>query len=207
MRTRTSGWRPWVPLVDADASPTLDRALDRAHTPTSASGAAKALARHGDPKALAPLVALATAPEPREPERQKEWVDLTESALDGLGELGDPAALPQIIPLLDSKHAALRLQAARALTWCSPGDTLGALRQALQHDDPEVKYHAALGLAYAGDAAATALVFASQADKFLNVDERLAAALALGDARGRPARRVPGRREGRRSESRPFCCC
>ena len=87
-------------------------------------GAAKAFARHGDVRALEPLLALATAPEPLELERRDDWLKLAESALDGLGELGDPAALPHLIPLLDSPRTGIRLQAARALVWVSrPGTT------------------------------------------------------------------------------------
>ena len=74
-------------LVDADALPALAKALDNPH-PDVRLRAAKAFARHGDSRALAPLVALATAAEPEEKERQADWLKLAESALDGLGELG-----------------------------------------------------------------------------------------------------------------------
>ena len=105
---------------------------------------------------------------------------LAEAALEGLGELGDPAALADLIPLLDSPHAPLRKQAARALVWSSRPDTLDTLRLALPHDDPQVKYHAALGLACAGDASVASLVFSDAANKVLGPDEQTAAALALG---------------------------
>jgi ParB family chromosome partitioning protein len=168
-------------LVAADAIPALTEALGSAHGDVRVR-AARALARHGDAQSRAPMLALATAAEPLQSERQKDWLALAEPALIGLGELGDPAALPQMIPLLDSKHAALRQQAARALIWCARADTLAALRQALQHDDPKVKYSAALGLAYAGDPTVTSLVFSKQSDLVLTVLERLAAAMALGPA-------------------------
>ncbi len=168
-------------LVDSDALPALTKALDSTHADVRLR-AAKALARHGDPKALAPLVALATAPEPAEKERQAGWLKLAESALDGLGELGDPTTLTHLIPALDSPHAGIRKQAARALVWVSRPGATDSLRQALQHDDPEVKYHAALGLAYAGDASVSSLVFSEPAGKVLSVGERIAAALALGAA-------------------------
>lgn len=168
-------------LVAADAKPSLAQALENPHADVRLR-AAKALARHGDPKALAPLVALATAPEPLEKERQADWLALAESALDGLGELGDPSPLLHLIPALDSPHAAIRKQAARALVWVARPGATDALRQALQHGDPEVKYHAALGLAYAGDASVSSLVFSDAAAKVLSVGERIAAALALGAA-------------------------
>lgn len=166
-------------LVDADARPALSAAIDSLYADVRLRSA-KALARHGDPMALGPLVALATAPEPTEKEWQANWMKLAESALDGLGELGDPAALLDVIPALDSPHASIRKQAARALVWVAHADGADALRDALQHHDPEVKYHAALGLAFAGDASVSALVFSEPAAKVISVGERIAAALALG---------------------------
>ena len=166
-------------LIDSNALPTLVGALGRPH-PDVRVRAAKALARHGDRRALDPLLDLATAPEPTERERQPDWLGLAESALEGLGELGEPAALADLIPLLDSPHAPLRKQAARALVWSSRPDTLDTLRLALPHDDPQVKYHAALGLACSGDASVASLVFSDEANKVLGPDEQTAAAVALG---------------------------
>src|SRR5262249_61571829 len=56
------------------------------------------------------------------------------------------------------------------------------LRQALQHADPQVKYHAALGLAYAADPLVASLVFSAPAAEVLSKDDQLAAALSLGPA-------------------------
>ena len=168
-------------LVGADAQDALTQALASPHADVRLR-AAKALARHGAPAALAPLLALATAPEPPEKERQADWLALAESALAGLGELGDPAALTALISLLDSPHAALRKQAARALVWVVRPETLAAPREALQHADPVVKYHAALALAYGGDASVAPVVFADEAAKVLSEGDRIAAALALGPA-------------------------
>src|SRR5262249_29100065 len=103
-------------------------------------------------------------------------------ALDGLGELGDSAAQPHIFPYLDSKYSPLRKSAARALVWVAVPQYLEALRQALQHSDNQVKYNAALGLAYAGDASVASLVFSQPASQVLTPDERLIAALTLGPA-------------------------
>ena len=72
---------------------------------------------------------------------------MTATALDGVGRLGDPAALPDVIPHLDSKHEEIRTAAARSLPWLSRLDSLAALRSALQHSDEKVKSLAALGLA------------------------------------------------------------
>jgi ParB family chromosome partitioning protein len=160
------------PLLEAVASPHADVRVR----------AAQALARHGAAEALAPLLALATAPEPAERERQADWLSLVQSALEGLAELGDPAALAALVPLLQSSHASVRRLAARALAWVALPHQLETLRQALQHVDPQVKYHAALGLAYAGDPLVTSLVFSDAAAQVLAKDERLVAAFALGPA-------------------------
>jgi ParB family chromosome partitioning protein len=160
------------PLTDALASPFADVRVV----------AAQALARHGAPQALAPLLALATAPQPPEKERRDDWLALVNAALAGLGELGDSAALASLVPLLRSEHASVRQQAARALTWVALPNHLETLRQALQHDDPQVKYYAALGLALAGDPLVAALVFSEQAQQVLSTAERLAAAFNLGPA-------------------------
>lgn len=165
-------------LVEADARPALAAALGGPHEDVRLR-AARALARHGDPAAREPLLALATTPEPAEDERKKDWAARVEAALDGLGELGDPAALPAIIPLLDSPRPEIRKQAARALAWVARPESADALREALRHDDPQVKYHAALGLAYQGDPLITSLVFGEQAAKVLSVGEQIAAALTL----------------------------
>ncbi len=168
-------------LVDADALPALAEAMKNSH-PDIRLRAAKAFARHGDSRALEPLLALATVPEPLEQERRDDWLKVVESALDGLGELGDPAALTPLIPMLDSPRPAIRLQAARALVWVSRPDSTDAMRQALQHADVAVKYHAAKGLAYAGDASVAPLVFSEAGGKILSIGEQIAAALAIGAA-------------------------
>ena len=168
-------------LVDADALPALMEALGNTH-PDVCLSAAKAFARHGDSRAIEPLLVLATAPEPLEQERRDDWLKQAESALDGLGELGDPAALAHVIPLLDSPRTAIRLQAARALVWVSRPGTTDALRQAIQHADVAVKYHAAKGLAFTGDGSVVPLVFSEAAGKIVSVGEQIAAALAVGAA-------------------------
>jgi ParB family transcriptional regulator, chromosome partitioning protein len=168
-------------LVDEDARQPLAEALKSPH-PDVVVRAAGALAAHGDKGVLKPLLALATAPEPQQAERQADWLALAERAVSGLARLGDPAALTDLLPLLDSRHASLRQSAAKALMWVSRPGSLEALRQALQHSDPEVKYHAALGLAYAGDPLGASLVFSDQARQVLKPEEQLIGALTLGPA-------------------------
>src|SRR5262249_21368158 len=103
-------------LVGDDARGPLTQALANPHADVRVR-AARALARHGEASALAPLLTLAAAPEPPERERQADWLALVESALEGLAELGDPAALATLTPLLQSRHASVRKLAARALAW------------------------------------------------------------------------------------------
>ncbi len=171
-------------LVDAEAEEALTQVLDSTF-PDVRVRAARALARYGNKAALAPLLKLATTTEPDRPERVAEWSGLVESALDGLAELGDPDALAALAGLLFSKHASIRKGAARAMLWSARAevpDALDTLRQAMQHADPQVKYHAALGLAYAGDAFVLNLLFSTEASQVIAAPERLVAALTLGQA-------------------------
>jgi ParB family chromosome partitioning protein len=168
-------------LVGEDAQDALREALKNPHDDVRVRAAA-ALARQGAKKALAPLLTLATQPEPQEKERQTDWQNVVSAALGGLAELADPAAQPQLYPLLDSKHAALRKAAAQALTWISLPHYADVLRQTLQHGDPQVKYQAALGLAVAGDPMVAGLIFSAEAAKVIAPEDRLVAALTLGPA-------------------------
>jgi ParB family chromosome partitioning protein len=168
-------------LVEAEAEEALARVLESQYADVRVR-AATALARYGNRAALGPLLRLASAPEPEQKERVGEWSGLVEQALEGLAELGDPEAVPTLVPLLDSKTASHRKAAARALVWCVRPDTLDLLRTALQHSDPQVKFHAALGLAFAGDNFVAGLVFSDSARNVLRAEERLVAALMLGSA-------------------------
>jgi ParB family chromosome partitioning protein len=168
-------------LVHEDAVPALTEALANLH-PDVRVRAASALARHGDPAALRPLLDLATAAEPAEKERVPAWLETAEAALRGLAELGDPAAVAPVRWLLGSTHPRLRKVAAEALAWSSrPGDA-DALRQALPHADPEVRHRAALGLALAGDTSALGPLLSDELARDLGPGAVLAAAVALGPA-------------------------
>lgn len=165
-------------LVDDDAKGPLTEAMASPQADVRVRAAA-ALAKHGDPATLPVLRALATAPEPEQKERVADWLAVATLALYGLAELGSPAALADVVSLLDSPHPPIRKAAAAALAWCSRAETTAALRAALSHADPEVKYRAALGLAYLGDATVLPLVGAGGPGGTLK-DEALAAAVALG---------------------------
>ena len=168
-------------LVNEDAVPALTEALESLHADVRVRAAA-ALARHGDPAALKPLLELATAAEPIEKERIPTWLDTTEGALAGLAELGDPAAVAPIRWLLGSDHARVRKAAADALAWSSRPDSLDGLRQALPHADPEVRHRAGFGLALLGDASAVARLLDDEFARTMGPAARLEAVAALGDA-------------------------
>ncbi|WP_169976936.1 HEAT repeat domain-containing protein [Tautonia rosea] len=168
-------------LVSHDARSLLASALAAPHADVRVR-AARALARHGDRVALGPLVSLAAAPEPTESERRADWLDLAGLALNGLAELGDAEAVLPVLPLLDSSHPPLRKGAAEVLVWCVTPEAIDPLRQALSHPDPEVNYRAAMGLALRGEASTVPLIESAEGAKFLNRDNRLAAAVALGNA-------------------------
>lgn len=170
-------------LADDDAKSLLAQAMTNARQDVRVRAAA-ALARHGDPSTYAVLSELATAPEPQQKERVSDWLEVTALALDGLGELGDPRALTILVPLLDSPHAKLRKSAAGALVWVAKADTASALRDALRSHDPEVKYRAALGLAYLGDATVMPLIRSDTASGVLSQAEQFTATVALGAAAG-----------------------
>ncbi|MDB5307711.1 MAG: putative lyase [Gemmataceae bacterium] len=170
-------------LVDDDAKGPLTEALG-SPLPDIRVRAAAALARHGDPAALAPLRELATAPEPQLKDRVPDWREAAELALDGLAELAPPEVLPDVAPLVDSPHAGIRKAAAGVLAWAARGGTASHLRSALQHADPEVKFRAALGLAYLGDATVVPLVRSEAAAKVLTASDQFTAMVALGSFAG-----------------------
>jgi ParB family chromosome partitioning protein len=116
--------------------------------------AAVARASAGDARALAPLLAAVTEPEPEAADKRAGWVDRVKLGLAGLGELGaaHAAVLPAVAALLRHKDKPVREAAARALGGVSrPGGDLGPLREALALPDGEVKLEAALGFAQVGD--------------------------------------------------------
>ncbi len=149
-------------LISTDAVDALAVALSSQFVDVRLQ-AATARARHGDSAAREPLVDLATAAEPEEGEageKRELWQTNVTSALEGLTELGDPATLPHIVPLLHSPHASIRRAAAKTSAWISRSEEADSLRAALQHADQHVRHYAALGLALCGDASSVPLLFA-----------------------------------------------
>ena len=170
-------------LVDDDAKAPLNAAM-QSDRPDIRVRAAAALAKHGDASTFTVLTDLASAPEPQLKERVADWLDVAALALYGLGELGDPRALGTVVPLLDSPHARLRKAAAHALVWVAKADTMSALRAALQNADPEVKYRAARGLAYLGDATVVPLIRSAEGSRIVTPAEQFTATVSLGAAAG-----------------------
>ncbi len=164
-------------LVTAGARTHLIEAMGSRHVDIQAR-AAKAVADLGDATALDTLMALAGAEAPDE-ERRKErkaWREAVVLALEGLEELGEPAALDLLGKLIEGEDKRLRKRAVRALVWCSRSDSLDVLRRVLRHADDEVKREAALGLAFYGDSAGASMVFGVSA---VNTYDQLYAALGL----------------------------
>lgn len=169
-----------VAAADALLVSEAEAAMESAH-PDVRVRAAAARARVGDPKALAPLVALITEREPELPAAREAYIDRTERALRGLGELGAPAALGPVAALVGHKDKRVSLAAATALASVSrPGGDLGPLRAALAHPDAEVKRRAAVGLAAVGDSSGLPLLRGAASQKGEAALEGLYAALALG---------------------------
>ena len=145
-------------LVDDDARGPLAAALGADH-PDVRVRAAAALARFGDPAALPVLRAAAFAPEPAEAYKVDDWRRLAADALAGLRLLADAGVFPDLVALLDSPHDVIRANAAAALVTCTPADGTDAVRRALAHADPAVRFQAALALAARGDATVHPMLF------------------------------------------------
>jgi ParB family transcriptional regulator, chromosome partitioning protein len=169
-----------VAAADALLVDEAEAAMESAH-PDVRVRAAAARAATGDPKALAPLIALVTEREPELPAAREAYIDRTERALRGLGELGAPMALGPVAALVAHKDKRVSLAAATALASVSrPGGDLGPLRAALAHPDAEVKRRAAIGLAAVGDPSGLPLIDGAASQKGEAALEVLYAALALG---------------------------
>lgn len=166
-------------VLDAAGKDVLAQALENKHIDVRLR-AAMARAWHGDSAAREPLLKLAAEEEPDEEVHQRAWLKLVPQALLGLEILGDPEVLPQVLSLTDSKHSAIRKAAAGALTSMARAQHRDTLRALLQHDDAEVKYRAALALAYCGDETSAPLVFSKEGSKVLTTQQQMAAAVTLG---------------------------
>ncbi len=142
--------------------------------------AACARAMFVDSSAKDPLLKTVTTPEPSRDADKPQWEKEAVVALGGLGMLGLEEFVPQLLPLLDSKHEAIRRGAASAIIRCARPEQTELLKPFLQHGDSYVQFRIALGLAFCQDTVALPLVFSSDATKVLEEKDRLMAAVAYG---------------------------
>lgn len=170
-----------IAAVDALLGDEVESAMESAH-PDVRVRAAASRALYGDPKALAPLVALITEKEPERAELREAYVDRTARALRGLGDLGAPEALGPIAALVSHKEKRISVAATEALGAVSPQDgDLAPLRAALAHPDGDIKLEAALGLARCGDLSGLPLLKGLVEARGEPARRGLAALLALGE--------------------------
>lgn len=108
---------------------------------------------------------------------QDEHVGVRGAAANALGKIGDPAAIPYLLPLL--KHANLQLVvwAAFALTRLGR-DSFDVLERAMQEDDVDVRRSAILAFQQLGDRRAIPLLLAVSHDQ----SKRFSADSTLGEA-------------------------
>lgn len=92
--------------------------------------AARGLGDAQDPRATQALMATLTSD-------TDDWV--LEYAAESLGRLGDPAAIPALVALLDHKHYKVRTAAAGALGVLGNPDALPALRKHAEDSDTWVR--------------------------------------------------------------------
>ena len=149
-RRRTA--RPWPEALD-NAHPDVRLRAAKAARPTRRPEGVRAAVGPGDrPRAGS------------QKERQADW--LTPGRIRPRRprpSWATPPPCSHLIPPLDSPHGVIRsARHALALARVSTVDRTDALRQALQHADPEVKYRAAYGLACLGDASVASLVFSEE---------------------------------------------
>jgi ParB family transcriptional regulator, chromosome partitioning protein len=170
-----------IAAVDALLGEEAAGAMESAH-PDVRVRAAASRALYGDPRALAPLIALVTDKEPERAELREGYLDRTVRALRGLADLGAPEAEGPVAALVLHKDKRVSVAAVEALGAVSrPGSNLGPLRAALGFVDNDVKLAAAFGLAMNLDASGLPLL-KGLADARGDAARRgLAAALALFD--------------------------
>jgi len=105
-------------------------------------GAIYALGEIGGEKVLTPVLYCATRPE----------VDIRSAAVEVLGNLRIPAAVPMLIERLNDQHEAVQARAICALrSYPATPDVLQKLRTFLEASDGSLEAEAAITLAYLND--------------------------------------------------------
>ena len=171
-------------LVSVDAKDALTLAMTSSHLDVRLR-AATARARHGDTATLQPLIDLATSKEPEQGEAKEKvelWRSVVQTALAGLAELGDPAALDHVIGLLDNEQASIRKAVGQALVWLTRPETLDKIKPQLQHADAQVRFYTALACCFCGDLTAVSLLFTERQEQYAGSDRSLLE--ALGASKG-----------------------
>lgn len=148
----------------------------------------------GNRAAVAPLIRLArepmttgTAPAPAGTVRGTADVELRVAALVAAGQLGDPRAVAQVLPLVDHAEVSLREAAVYALARTRDRAAIAPLTTALADHRPSVAALACLGLGGIADRAATTTAVNRLADR--NAPDLVRAACAVGLAEAGPAAR------------------
>ncbi|MEL6108626.1 MAG: HEAT repeat domain-containing protein [Planctomycetota bacterium] len=167
-------------LINLNNIDTLRQAMSSPHSDVRLP-AACARALYHDDSAISPLLETALATEPERDADKKPWERDAVIALNGLGMLGREDFVPQLIPLLASKHAGIRLGAASAISRCARPPQIELLKEHVQHHDNQVQYRIALALAYCLEPIALPIVFSAKAAKVLSSKDVFSAAVVSGD--------------------------
>ncbi|MDD2308413.1 MAG: HEAT repeat domain-containing protein [Desulfuromonadaceae bacterium] len=133
-------------------------------------GAIYALGEIGGEKVLPPLVYCARRPE----------VDLRSAAVEVLGRLALPAALPVVAELLDDENPTVQGRAIAALRYFSPSpDVLNKLRHFLSASDGVLEAEAAMTLAGLNDQYSLGRIRALLASGHASTRQAAATALSI----------------------------
>lgn len=143
--------------------------------------AAVARAMYHDEQAGQPLLETAAAPQPEREADQPQWKKDAVVALKGLATLGSARFVDDLLPLLASSHDSIRKAAAGAIAWSVRPDQAESLTPLLQHDDAQVRFRIALGLALCRHLVALPVVFSDEAADVLSEKDRLMAIVAFGE--------------------------
>ncbi|MBI1282447.1 MAG: hypothetical protein GC179_30250 [Anaerolineaceae bacterium] len=125
------------------------------------------LGRAGDSRAIEPLIDAL----------QDEHVGVRGAAANALGNIGDPAAVPYLLPLLRHANPQLVVWAAFALTKLGH-DHFAVLESTLQSEDIDARRSAILAFQQLGDKRAIPLLLTLQRDE----SRRFSADTTLGEA-------------------------
>ncbi|VAW77648.1 hypothetical protein MNBD_GAMMA12-985 [hydrothermal vent metagenome] len=140
--------------------------------------AAGALARLGESVASTFSEVLALE-EPKEAQSKGEWVDAILVTLQGVVELEDSSFTKQTQAFIEHKNSHIRKAAVKALIAIVTVDNAELVsKKLLAHEDSEIRYQTALGMAYSGQQQALGFLF-NKKNTACDID-RLAASVALG---------------------------